>query len=303
MYFRKGQETRQREQGRRMKTPQMNGWKAFCTPPLVTTVISGILLLLNGCSSGLKLTSEWQQQEMNIDGTDAQWQRGLYYEKESDIVYGVRNDERYVYVFLKTQNRSTLMQIMRQGFTVWFDRENGKNKTFGIQYPMGRHGAPAGFTSDSTEERTHTVLDQEFPELAILGPTKKDIQRFSALETPGIRVKLGRINGTLIYELRVPLQKTPGQPFAIEPASSSRIGIEFETGEFNRDEVNAGPHAREEGTRSGGMMEENPEERSGLEGSRRPYGTEFQGGHIGARGQTKRMEFWLSVQLANRVSP
>ena len=42
-----------------------------------------------------------------------------------------------------------------------------------------------------TKKNFTAFLDQEFPELEIIGPKKEDIQRFSALEAPGIRVKLG----------------------------------------------------------------------------------------------------------------
>jgi hypothetical protein len=266
-------------------------------------VISLLLILLNGCSGGFKLTSDWQQREMNIDGSDSQWQRGLYYDKESDLVYGVRNDEKYIYVFLKTQNRSTQMQIMRQGLTVWFDREDGKNQTFGIQYPMSRQEGHAGFIPDTNEETLHTFLDQEFPELEILGPKKEDLQRFSALETPGIRVKLGRTRETLIYELRVPLHKTSEQPFAIEPTSSNRIGVEFETGEFKPEQMKGGMHAGGGHDHGEGMGEGEPAEGSSMGGGRRPHGGGNQGGRLGNIEKTKRMELWLSVQLAQPVSP
>jgi len=269
---------------------------------VIISVISLLLILLNGCGGGLKLTSDWQQREIKIDGSDSPWQRGLYYDKEYDFVYGVRNDEKYMYVFLKTQNRSTQMQIMRQGLTVWFDREDGKNQTFGIQYPMSRKEERNGFVPDTNEEKLHPFLDQEFPELEILGPKKEDVQRFSALEVPGIRVKLGRTRETLIYELRVPLSKTSEQPFAIEPASSNRIGIEFETGEFQPGQTNGGMRAGGERDRGEGMGEDNPAEGSGMSGGRRSRGGGNQGGHLGGMEKTKRMELWLSVQLAHPVS-
>ena len=197
------------------------------------------LILLNGCSGGLKLTSDWQQSEMNMDD-GRRVDRGLYYDDASDMVYGVRNDDKYVYLFLKTQNRSTQMQIMRQGLTVWFDREDGKNQTFGIKYPMSRQETHAGFSPDSSEEKLHPFLDQEFPEMEIVSSKKDDVQRFSALESPGIRVKLGRKNDALVYEICVPLKKTTEHPFAIDPISAHSIGIEFETGEFKPGESNGG---------------------------------------------------------------
>ena len=269
---------------------------------LLLTVLSLLMVLLNGCSGGLKLTSDWQQRELKIDGNDSQWQRGLYYDKESDLVYGVRNDEKNIYVFLKTQNRSTQMQIMKQGLTVWFDREDGKNQTFGILYPISRQDRRAGFIPDTAEEKITAFFDQEFPELEVLGPKKEDIQRFSALEAPGIRVKLSRSRDALIYELSVPLNKTSDQPFAIEPASSNRVGIEFETGEFNPEQIKGGKHADGGGDRGEGMSEGASGDGSGMGGGRRSHSGGNQGGHFGNTEKTKRMELWLSVQLAKPVS-
>jgi hypothetical protein len=265
-------------------------------------LITSCSILVNGCSSGFKLMSDWQAHEMNISGTDAQWQRGLYYDKGSDMVYGVRNDENFVYLFLKTQNRSTQMQIMRQGLTVWFDRENGKNQTFGIHYPIQRRGPRDGGMPDTIEERLHSFLDQEFPEMEILGPKKEDVQQFSALESPGIQVKLGRTREALIYECRVPLKKTSGHPFAIEPKSSNQIGIEFETGDLTANRMKAGMRMEGGRERGEGMGDDNPPAGGGPGGGRHRGGGN-QGGHLGAIERTKRMELWLSVQLAQPFSP
>ncbi|MGD1043785.1 MAG: hypothetical protein ABR936_00505 [Bacteroidota bacterium] len=269
--------------------------------PHVLLVMPLLLILLNGCSSGLKLTSDWQQGEINIDGSDSEWQRGLYYDKESDFVYGVRNDDKYVYIFLKTQNRFTQMQIMGQGLTVWFDREGGKNQALGVHYPISRQETHAGFSPDSNEEKLHTFLDQAFPELEIIGPRKEDIQRFSALEAPGIRVKLSRTRETLVYELRVPLKKTSEHPFAIEPISGSRIGIEFETGEFKPEQSKGGMRLGSGHDRGEKIGEDNATEGGGV-GGKRFRGGGDQGGRFGKIEKTKQMELWLSVQLAQSTS-
>jgi len=261
-------------------------------------VVPVLLILLNGCSGGLKLTSDWQRGEMNIDGSDAEWQRGIYYDKESDMVYGVRNDDKYVYIFLKTQNRSTQAQIIKQGLTIWFDREDGKNQTFGIKYPMSRQETHAGFSSDTNEEKLDTFLGQAFPELEIIGTKKEDVQRFSALEAPGIRVKLGRTRETLVYELCVPLKKNSEHPFAIEPISVRRIGIEFETGEFKPEQSTSGMRVGSGNDHGEEMGEDNPAGEGSVGGGRRSRGSRHQGGRFGNIGKTKQMELWLSVQLA-----
>jgi hypothetical protein len=281
-----------------MNTTMLKRRLCICIPSLSLLAMLVVLILLNGCSGSFKLASDWQQGEMNIDGSDSEWQRGLYYDKESDMVYGVRNDDKYVYIFLKTQNRSTQMQIMRQGLTVWFDREDGRNQTFGIQYPMSRQRTHAGFSPDSNEEKPQLFLDQEFPEMEIIGPKKENIQRFSALEAPDIRVKLGRTRETLVYELRVPLKKTSEHPFAIEPISNHRIGIEFETGEFKPEQSKGDMRVGSGHDHSEGVGEDNPAEEGSIGGGRRSRGSGHQGGRFGNLEKTKQMELWLSVQLA-----
>jgi hypothetical protein len=289
--------------GRMMKTTIiiLKRRQGVCIKSLLSLVMPVMLILLTGCSGGLKLTSDWQQGAMNIDGSDSEWQRGLYYDKESDMVFGVRNDDKFVYVFLKTQNRSTQMQVMRNGLTVWFDREDGKNQAFGIKYPIGRQETHAGFSLDTNEEKPQTFLEQEYPEMEIIGPKKEDIQRFSPLEAPGIRVKLGRTRETLVYELCVPLKKTSEHPFAVEPILLHRIGIEFETGAFKPEQSKGGIHAGGGHERGEGMGEGNPAE-GGSPGSRRSHGSGDKGARSGSVEKTSQMELWLSVQLAKTIS-
>ena len=279
--------------------------RTFCLEKFffINMIMSVLVLMVNGCGGGLKLSSDWQQHEMVIDGSDVQWQRGLYYDKETDMVYGVRNDEKYIYVFLKTANRTTQNQITKEGLTVWFDREDGKNQTFGIHYPMSRSESRSGISSDTTEDNLQSFLDQQYPELEIIGPKKQERQRFPALEAPGIRIKLGRTRETLIYELRVPLNKTSEHPFAVDPTSSNRIGIEFETGEFKAGQAREGMRPERSHELGESSTEDNPEERGEIGGVRQPRVGGTQGNRFGAMEKTKRMALWLSVQLARPVSP
>ena len=262
----------------------------------------------SGCSSSLKLLSTWRQEEIVIDGSGTEWQRGLYYDKESDIVYSIRNDDDYVYLFLKTQNRTTQMQIMSAGFTVWFDVDGGNDHSFGIRYPLARQGARSEFHPESEDERIHSDLEQALLELEIVGAQKEAVQRFSTLDVPGIRLKIGRSQEALVYELRVPLRKTPHTPFAIGVTSANRIGIGLETEEFNRDKMkmgarpNGGVSGRGdmEGTQiGGGGSEPGDSQREGGEHEGRGYND---GGRRGGvrenKEKPKQLRLWLSVQLA-----
>ncbi len=249
----------------------------------------------SGCSSSLKLSSTWRQEDIVIDGSGTEWQRGLYYDKESDIVYSIRNDDDYVYLFLKTQNRTTQMQMMRAGFTVWFDADGGNDHSFGIRYPLARQDARPEFHPESDEEQIHSAPEQALLELEIVGAQKENVQRFSTLDVPGIRVKIGRSQESLVYELQVPLRKTPHTPFAIGVTSANRIGIGLETEEFNRDKMKMGTRPKEGS--SGNEVGD-----SQMEGGEHEGHGYNDGGRRGSAWENKekprQLELWLSVQLA-----
>ncbi|MGA3285897.1 MAG: hypothetical protein ABSD46_00565 [Bacteroidota bacterium] len=250
----------------------------------------------SGCSSSLKLSSAWRQEDIVIDGSDTEWQRGQYYDKESDIVYSIRNDDDYVYLFLKTQNRTTQMQIIRAGFTVWFDADGGNDHSFGIRYPLARQDARLEFHPESDEEQIHSAFEQAVLELEIVGAQKENVQRFSTLDVPGIRVKIGRSQEALVYELRVPLRKTPHTPFAIGVTSENRIGIGLETEEFNREKMKMGAHKNE------GLSGSEPGD-SQMEGGEHEGRGYHDGGRRGDVRENKekprQLGLWLSVQLAH----
>ena len=256
------------------------------------------IVAFSGCSSSLKLLSTWRQEEIVIDGIGTEWQRGLYYDKESDIVYSVRNDDGYMYLFLKTQNHATQMQMMKAGLTVWFDADGGNDHSFGIRYPLARQDARSEFHPESEEEQIHSVSEQASLELEIVGAQKENVQRFSTLDVPGIRVKMGRSQEALVYELRVPLRKTPQTPFAIGVTAENRIGIGFETEEFNREKMKTGVRKNEglTGNEPGGSQ---------IEGEEHEGRNYHDGSHRGdARGnkeKPRQLKLWLSVQLAHML--
>jgi hypothetical protein len=254
-----------------------------------------VAIFYSGCSSSLKLSSTWQQENIIIDGIGTEWQRGLYYDKKSDIVYGIRNDDEYVYVLLKTQDRITQRQIMRAGFTVWFDANGGDDRSFGIRYPLAKQDERTEYTPDFDNEQVHSVLEKESLELEIVGAQKEDIQRFSTLGTSGIRIKIGRLQEALVYELKVPLKKTSNTPFAVGVTTTQRIGIGFETEEFSYEKLKAGAYSNK------GLSENAPGDlqiEGGDHEGRGYNGGGRQGGMRQNEEKPGQIRLWLSVQLA-----
>ena len=102
-------------------------------------ILSLALSMMIGCST-LQLESTWKDRDITLDGKGGEWLGAKYYFEDSAISVGLINDEQYLYVSMMTENPMIRAQIMRQGLIVWLDPEGGKNKTFGIKFPLGRQG-------------------------------------------------------------------------------------------------------------------------------------------------------------------
>jgi hypothetical protein len=100
---------------------------------------------------------------------------------------------------------------MFRGFTIWLDEEGGEEKRFDIQFPLGiQMGAFPPPGRDWNRERTpEDTLRDRFPidttEVKIIGPMEHEHHRESVFKLKQIAVKINMVNGTMVYELRVPL--------------------------------------------------------------------------------------------------
>jgi hypothetical protein len=94
-------------------------------------------LVVSGCRENT-LFSSWRSQEISIDGKYKDWgTNSTYYDEKTKIVLNLVNDTDYLYVCLITRNREIEVKIMESGLILWFDRDNKKNRAFGIRFPIG----------------------------------------------------------------------------------------------------------------------------------------------------------------------
>ncbi len=49
-----------------------------------------------------------------------------YYDKEGKILYDVYDDEKNIYVNIKTSDYTSQVKILKMGLTVWFDQKSKK---------------------------------------------------------------------------------------------------------------------------------------------------------------------------------
>ncbi len=255
--------------------------------------ISSILLLftflLNGCGNGkLELNSDWRDREITIDGKNADWLGAMLFFEEDNVSVGLLNDENFFYICMIAEDQFIRAQVMMQGFTLWFDPDGGKKKTFGIKYPLGMRASdlPMGMMRDEqARERPREVPRKPMNELEILGSGKDEVKKMLIEEAKGIDINIEFSSGMLVYELKVPLIQSELHPYAVGAVAGSSVGLGLETAKIGRPDMRSGM--------SGGREEISPPGRMrggvggrGMPGGRRPR-------------MPRPLKIWAVVQLAS----
>ncbi len=231
---------------------------AACVTALVLLPLAGYGVL---SASKNTLTSGWRDRDIKIDGFNDDWPTLSSFSEDTRFSIGLANDEQFLYVALSTNDRATSLQALHQGLIVWFDAEGGKKKRFGIEYPVvalpearsdgygggrGRGGYGGGERQDGSDGQNggqgkaqgqpsvdelwaRAQANGRLNQLELLGPGKDDRRSLVVAEAAPIQVKIGTNEGTLVYEMRIPLTKSGDAPYAIGGRPGGTIGIGLET--------------------------------------------------------------------------
>jgi hypothetical protein len=261
------------------------------------------VLLFSGCGSAIELSSTWRQQQIVVDGENADWVAMPSHAEKTKFTVSVSNDNEFAYICLTSHEPRVHMQMMMSGFTVWFDRNGGSDKTFGIKFPLGRQAGAMPPMMDREKmndpETMRQLSDGALSEFEILGPNESDRYRLSVTSGGGIQAKLGRSKqGQMVYELRVPLTKSPVHKYAINVLPSARIGVGFETGKMEKGKRDRGG---EHGTPGGSGDGEPPMGGGRGGGMAGPPGGGRSGGPPESVLQTEAIDLWFSVQLSKET--
>jgi len=256
----------------------MNRYSAF----LLVLFLSFFMHM--NCSM-LELESTWKDRDITLDGKGGDWLGAKYYFEDSAISVGLINDAQYLYVSMMTENPMIRTQIMRQGLTVWLDPKGGKNKIFGIKYPLGRQGeeqegerlTPEAMMDETAREEMMQKLQESMTELEVLGPDEEVLGKMDIKDAKGIDVKMRNAGGTFVYELRIPLSSSEEYPYAVGVKSGDMIGVGFLSPKLQMQ--------KPRGMRGGGMPG------MGGRGGMRAGGM--------GRQMPQQLKIWTKVQLAS----
>jgi hypothetical protein len=206
-----------------------------------------------GASERPKFTSQLRDGAMTIDGRYDDWYGHLDPFETAPVAVQFLNDGEYLYMRMTASSSPERMQIVRQGFVVWFDPAGGTKKHFGVRYPVVEHGSGpdiderGGRRRGGSREGDHDGLPEPSPgdRIDVLGPGKDDARMLTRDHAEGIDAAIRLEQGTLQYELKVPLAKDADHPYAIDAVAGKPIGFGLETGKAEQ-------HAFGTGGRGGG---------------------------------------------------
>jgi len=251
-----------------------------------------LLIGIMSCSSPIRIASTYSDSSVAIDGKSDDWTDVLQSVNDPNLLFGVRNDDRYLYFCFVPVDRPIGRQMLMRGFTVWFDPEGGKEKKLGVRFPLGlqepiRESLRTGKNEDFMKNFDEKMLEQ-LREFEVLGPGEFDRQTLTRGEDQPIRVSVGLTEQGLVYELRFPLHST-GEFHGIDPSKTGIIGIGLQT------EVRKG---------SGGMKRDGGGFEGGIGGGGMRGGRSGMGGPSGGmmREPPKPLDFWAKVKLGTNKS-
>ncbi len=286
------------------------------------------------------ITSAWRTVDVAVNGDDGEWHAEPTALSASPVEIGVVNDGEFLYLRVRSSDRGAQLQLLFGGLTVWFDPKGGDKKVFGIRYPVGLPlPDPRARARDRNRERlprepdtyggrqapghargepgedvptdpkagppVPTDLTDVVPRrLEVLGPGKDDVRSLVLDHADGITVSIGRTEDTVVYELRVPLNKTGATPYAIGASPGTTIGLGFESPKMDREKPpDNSTGGSQGGTRGpggigiGGFG-------GGMGGMGRPGGSAGPGEPGGGLpGSAKPWKAWTRVVLAQPPSP
>jgi hypothetical protein len=246
---------------------------------------------LTGCKTFNTYTAESRpvSKPIVVDGKSDDWQGDLYVVPGERLSVGFLNDRDNLYVCLLTSDTFIKFQIMAQGFIVWFDPKGGKEKAFGIKYPVGQ---PAGQQPKMTMGETgEPVFDESsgtsMNEFEIVKSEKEPSRKVAFSQAQGLEIKVASSTGLIVYEMKIPLVQSGDNPVAAGAGPGKMIGIGFETGKFDASQM---PRGNRGGTPGGGGAGRPPMGGGGAQGG--------MGGSGMRGGIPDGLKVWALVQLS-----
>jgi hypothetical protein len=190
---------------------------------------------LSGCNEPTSLQSKWRDKDIVVDANDDEWQDiKQYYDEKTKTSISICNDEYNIYMCLTTTDIEIMKELIKSGFIIWFNGKGTNDKEFGIRYPVveqageggqgapggrGGQGAPGGQSGNSVSVAELKLLTSE--------KDKGTTFKLEDAAKMGIFARIANPNDKLIYEIKIPLNKTQQTPYAAVASATHNLGVGF----------------------------------------------------------------------------
>ena len=212
-----------------------------------------VLVLLSGCAS-LKVVTSLPESESNKENF-------THFNTTNNIAYQAFHDKKNLHIRLKTNERASVLKILRTGLHVYFDVNGKKKKDIYVQYPIGNTGQMAmqelgQGNSQGSQFDLKRMLNRISRE-AIYGYFGSEEAVYLSLNESHIKTSMrsSKFN-ELIYDLVIPFEK-----IAVDSLQLSNLSIGIVSGSFDTPSMGSGMGGKKMGGsgmqpgggRSGGM--------------------------------------------------
>jgi len=251
-----------------------------------------IIIILSGCGSSDIINSRWTDEPIAMSATFDDWRGKTFYVQDKSLMVGVQNDGEYLYLTLMTGDRNNKMQILGRGLNIWFDREGGNDKYFGINYPTGVMGGGMmnmKRNDDNNNENGDDMMNQLFAKAQaqndynLLGPGENDKKSMSLNDTNGLMIQMDLINDVLIYKMKIALYNSPEEDISLglnHATLNFGLGLEVPEFKFTRPKE-----------------DNNEQNNNGNMGEHKGHGN-FGKGNRGS--VPEQLKYWCNIKLAGR---
>ncbi len=215
---------------------------------IVISISIFLFVIVNGCSSVKETASSWRNNEIKIDGDISDWQNSLVSIPDKKLAVGFKNDDKFLYISLITDDRVKVMQMLRGGFITWFIPNGRSDKTFGVKFPlankdllseelnnMNRETFQQENRGNMEKQLSRLLIQQK--EFEVINKDKFPLSLMYLENKEGIKVKLGYTENNFVYELQVPLISGENYTYTIKAAPGEKVNIRFETEQFDSENI------------------------------------------------------------------
>jgi hypothetical protein len=193
-------------------------------------VASGALVpgLVSTRAQDVTIAATWRSGDLAVDGSMADWVSLT--RVGSGPAVAAQNDGTALYLAVASSDPTVRVQLAT-GLIVWLDGTARRRQTFGLRLeglaPRPIAGTTANAGANDLSDRVLNTLD----EFDLLGPARLQRRLIDNTVDMGIALASGVEDGTIVYELKVPLEKGDVTPHAIgaKPGTTVSLGIETPT--------------------------------------------------------------------------